>query len=260
MKCFMSKINDLIAESGPTVGTFLFSRSQASLEVMADVGFDFVVIGTEHFMVNPETIEHLITAAEAANIVPFVRVQENVNLIQRVLDSGAEGIISPMIDNAEGAKEVVETAKFPPIGNRGVGNPRSTTYGVQGAEYMEECYERQNESQSVILQIETEEALQNLQEVAMVEGVDSLFIGPWDLSHSLSQTGRGADSVILEDKISEVLAKCKEIEIPVGIFAWDGEEANKRIEQGFDYIICGGDVIFLAISAGEALGEIVGTN
>lgn len=252
----MSIINELIDQKELPVGTFLCSRSQAALEVLAGVGFDFVVIDAEHFMVNPETIEQLITAAEAKGIVPFVRVQENVNLVQRALDCGAKGIIAPMINRVEEAREVVNTAKFPPIGKRGVGNPRSTNYGVDGPEYMDKCYEDQNENQAVILQIETEEALKNLQDIVRIKGIDSLFIGPWDLSHSLAQLGQGNGAQILEEKINEVLAKCKENEVPVGIFAWGRDEANKRIEQGFDYVICGGDLIFLANSANEELEKI----
>lgn len=254
----MSKINKLVDRNELTVGTFLCSRSQAALEVLAGVGFDFVVIDAEHFMVNPETIEHLITAAEAADIVPFVRVQENVNLVQRALDCGAEGIIAPMINCGEEAREIVNTAKFPPIGERGVGNPRSTNYGVGGADHMDKCYKRQNENQAVILQIETEEALKNLQDIVGIEGVDSLFIGPWDLSHSLDQPGREDGDLLLEDKVDEVLAKCKENRVPAGIFAWGSDEATRRIDQGFDYIVCGGDVIFLANSSEEELTKIKG--
>lgn len=252
----MSVINELIDQADRTVGTFLCSRSQAVLEVLAETGFDFVVIDTEHFMINPETIEHLITAAEAAGIVPFVRVQENVDLIQRVLDCGAKGIIAPMINKAENARKVVNTAKFPPLGKRGVGNPRSTNYGVGGADDMDKCYESQNENQAVILQVETEEALKNLQGISRIEGVDSLFIGPWDLSHSLDQPDKSDDNDLVEDKINEVLGECKEREIPAGIFAWGSEEATERIDQGFDYVICGGDVIFLANSAKDELTKI----
>lgn len=256
VKILMSEINELIDRNERTVGAFLCSRSQAALEVLAGVGFDFVVIDAEHFMLNPETIEQLITAAETAGIVPFVRVQENVDLVQRTLDCGAKGIIAPMINRREEAQKIVNTAKFPPIGERGVGNPRSTNYGVNGAEYMDKCYERQNENQAVIIQIETKEALENLHDIIGVEGLDSLFIGPWDLSHSLDQSGPDESTRMVEDKVNEVLEKCKKNEVPVGIFSWGSEEANKRIDQGFDYVICGADVIFLANSAKEELAKI----
>ncbi|MBS3735948.1 MAG: aldolase/citrate lyase family protein [Candidatus Bipolaricaulota bacterium] len=252
----MNQINKLIDRTDQAVGTFLCSRSQAALEVLAGVGFDFVVIDAEHFMVNPETIERLVTAAESADVVPFVRVQENVDLVQRTLDCGAKGIIAPMINSGEEAREIVNAAKFPPIGKRGVGNPRSTNYGVGGAEYMDKCYEHQNENQAVIIQIETKEALENLPDIIGIEGLDSLFIGPWDLSHSLDQPGPDEGSQIFEDKINEVLEKCKKKEVPVGIFSWGSKEANERVHQGFDYVICGADVIFLANSAKEELTKI----
>src|SRR6056297_1482705 len=115
----MSIIDELIAEKVVPVGTFLFSRSQAALEVIAAAGFDFVVIGTEHFMVNPETIEGLITTAEASDIIPLVRPGEGVNMISRVLDCGAMGVIAPRINTVDEAGEVVRSAKFFPMGERG---------------------------------------------------------------------------------------------------------------------------------------------
>ncbi len=248
----------MIDQNETTVGTFLFSRSQAALEVLAEVGFDFVVIGAEHFMKNPETIEGLITTAEAANIVPFVRIEENVDLISRVLDCGAEGIIAPMIDNPEEAREVVKAAKYPPIGERGVGNPRSTGYGVDGADHLDECYEQQNQNQSVVLQIETVKALVNLKDIASIDGVDSLFVGPWDLSHSIGENYKESQTELLEEKIDECLKKSSESNIPLGIFAWGSEETNRRISQGFDYVITGGDMIFLANNAKESLKKIKG--
>ena len=252
----MNSIKKIIEQNRDPVGTFIFSRSQAAIEVLAEIGYDFAVIGAEHFMVNPEKIEQLITAAEAAGIVPYVRVQENTDLIQRVLDCGAEGIISPMIDNVEEAREIVNVAKFPPIGSRGVGNPRSTNYGIRGGDYLDRCYEKQNKNQSVILQIETEESLVNIKEIASTRGVDSLFIGPWDLSHSLNQTDRDGGEKLLEDKINVALRECKKSDTAIGIFSWGSEEATRRLEQGFDYVICGGDVIFLANSAKEELENI----
>lgn len=252
----MSIIDDLLTKNGVPVGTFLFSKSQASLEVIADAGFDFVVIGTEHFTVNPERIEHLITVAEASAISPVVRVGEETHMISRVLDTGAGGIIAPMINTAKEARKIVKAAKFPPIGERGVGNPRSTIYGVRGADYMDGCYEKQNEDQAVIVQIETEQALDNIQDIATVEGVDSLFIGPWDLSHSLDKVGDKGREKLLEEGISKALSQTKEKDVPVGIFAWDGGQARERIEGGFDYVVCAGDVIFLTQSAKQALEEI----
>lgn len=121
---------------------------------------------------------------------------------------------------------------------------------------MDSCYEKQNEEQAVIVQIETEKALGNLTGIAAVEGVGSLFVGPWDLLHSLDGPERVDRKKLLEEKISEVLSKCRASDIPAGIFAWDGFEANKRIKQGFDYVALAGDVVFLDQGAERGLAEI----
>lgn len=242
----------LVKEERVVIGTFLVSRSQAAIEVLAAAGYDFVVIDAEHFMVNPEQIEHLVTAAEAADIVPIVRVQENTDLIQRALDCGAMGVVAPMINSAEEARKVVSAAMFSPVGNRGVCNPRSVTYGARGPDHMTERYREQNEETLVIVQAETVEAMDNLEEILDVDGVDVLFIGPWDLAHSMGITGQMEEEK-LKAKIQGALAKAKEKDIPAGILAWDGDDARERIKQGFKFLILAGDMLFLSNSASVEL-------
>jgi len=243
-----NRARKLLAEGKPAIGTFLVSRCQANLEVVAAAGYDFVVVDAEHFMVNPETIEHLVTAGEAAGIPTLVRVQENVHLIQRVLDCGAAGFVAPMVDTAEQAREIVQTAKYAPIGSRGVCNPRSVLYAAQGAGYMVDCYAEQNREQLVVVQTETVASLKNLPEIVDVDGIDCLFVGPWDLANSLGIRGQ-VDSPLLAEKVEEALKICDAKGVPAGILAWNGEDAARRIAQGFRFIICGGDMLFLAAAA-----------
>jgi len=237
-----------ILDGKAVVGTFLVSRCQANLEVIASAGYDFAVVDAEHFMVNPETIEHLVTAGEAAGLPTLVRVQEDTHLIQRVLDCGAAGVVAPMVDTADQAREVVETAKYAPIGKRGVCNPRSALYAARGAGYMVQCYAAQNEEQMVIVQTETVTSLENLPRILEVNGIDCLFVGPWDLANSLGIRG-DVSNPLLEEKIAEALEICDAKGVPAGILAWNGEDAARRIEQGFKFIICSGDMLMLAASA-----------
>jgi len=247
-----NRVRQMLANGEAAVGTFLVSRCQANLEVIASTGYDFAVVDAEHFMVNPETIEHLVTAGEAANLSTLVRVQENVHLIQRVLDCGAAGIVAPMVDTAEQARDVVNTAKYAPIGSRGVCNPRSVLYAAKGADYMVQCYTEQNREQLVIVQAETVTSLENLPEIVEVDGIDCLFVGPWDLANSLGIRGQ-VDSPLLAEKIQQALEIASAKGIPAGILAWNGEDAARRIEQGFKFIICSGDMLMLASAAGAEL-------
>lgn len=244
----------LLQKNEVAIGTFLISRSQASLEVLSAAGYDFVVIDAEHFMVNPETIEQLITAAEAADILPFVRVQEDTHLIQRALDSGARGIIAPMVNSAEEAESVVNTAKYSPIGERGVCNPRSVTYGAKGPDHMARRYREQNENTMVIVQAETVQAAEYLNEILDIEGIDIVFIGPWDLAHSMGLTGQ-PDSNEVTGRIEEMLSQINQRGIPAGILAWDGDDAKQRIEQGFSFIVLSGDMLMLSSAANNELDK-----
>ncbi len=230
----------------------MVSGCRACLEVVAATGYDFAVVDAEHFMVNPETLEQLVTAGQAAGIPTLIRVQENVHLIQRALDCGAAGIVAPMIDTAEQARAVVETAKYAPIGSRGVCNPRAALYASKGAEYMLGCYEEQNREQLIVVQMETVKSFENLSEILDVEGIDVLFIGPWDLANSLGIRGQ-VDSPLLAETIQKALDLCNEKGVPAGILAWNGEDAAQRIKQGFRFIICSGDMMFLAAGAGADL-------
>jgi len=250
-----SKIKELFKQNKSLLGGFVISRSQSSIEVLADVGYDFVVIDTEHFLINLESIEHLITASEAAGIAPFVRVQENADLVQRVLDCGAIGIVAPLINSAQEARKIVNAAKFSPIGKRGYCNPRSTLYGSRGTDYMLERYKQQNEETIVVIQIETVTAIKNLPEILEVDGIDCIFVGPWDLANSLGVAGKN-ESHILEEKIKEIVSMSNKKGIPTGIAAWDGEDANNRVKQGFNFIISLCDVPLFAAAARAELKKV----
>ncbi|MCD6574467.1 4-hydroxy-2-oxovalerate aldolase [Candidatus Aerophobetes bacterium] len=250
-----NKVKQMLKAGKPVVGTFMVSRSVAALEVLAVAGFDFVIIDAEHFMKNPETIEHLIIASEAAGITPFVRVQENVYLIDRVLSAGARGVMVPMVNTREMAQAVVDVARYSPIGKRGVCNPRAVSYGVKGLEDMKAYYREENEDIMILAQIETAEGVKNFPEIVKVKGIDTFFIGPMDLSHSLGITGE-FDNPLLKEHIDKVFELGKKANIPIGIMAFNAEETNEYIKKGFDLIAMGCDMMFLAQSAMEEMAKI----
>ena len=149
-------------------------------------GFDFVVIDAEHSMKNPETIEHLIITAEAAGITPFVRIQENINLIERTFSVGARGIMVPMCNTKEYAQAVVDAGKYAPIGKRGVCNTRVASYGMKGLADMSRHFKTENDNILIMAQIETKEAVANIQEIMAVNGIDMVFLGIGYFIHSLN--------------------------------------------------------------------------
>jgi 2-keto-3-deoxy-L-rhamnonate aldolase RhmA len=250
-----NRVKELLKEGKPAIGTFLVSNSRAVLEVLAAAGLDFVIIDAEHFMLNPETIEQLVTAAEAAGITPFVRVQENVNLVARALDCGAMGIVAPMIETREQAELLVETAKYLPVGRKGVCNPRAIAYGVKGIDTMVKFYKEYNDEIIVMAQIETKKSVDNAEEIARVKGIDALMVGPMDMSQSLGIVGQ-FDSPVLNENIDKALATGKKYKMPMAILSFDGESSNKWLDKGFNMIVLGADVFFLMNNVVSELSKI----
>jgi len=250
-----NKVREMLKKGKPVVGTFMVSASRAVLEVLAVCGFDFVLIDTEHFMVNPETIEQLITAAESAGVTPFVRVQENVNLIDRALSAGARGIMVPMCNTKEIAQAAVDVAKYAPLGKRGVCNPRAVSYGAKGLEDMQAYYREENDNVLLIAQIETAQAVDNLPEILKVKGIDSYFIGPVDLSHSLGKTAQ-FDAPLVQKYIDKAFQLGKGAKIPMSTISFNAEQSNEFFKKGYSMLTMAWDMMFLAEAARGELAKI----
>ncbi|EAZ97702.1 HpcH/HpaI aldolase family protein [Marinobacter sp. ELB17] len=157
------------------------------VEMIGYAGYDFVILDTEHLSTNPETVEHMIRAAECAGITPLVRVPgPDVGAIARALDSGAQGIVVPRVRNAREARAVVSMARYAPLGERGITGGRTTGFGtIPLGRYLAEA----NREILVVLMIEDTEGLSNCEEIANVPGVDWLLEGAVDLSQSLGVAG-----------------------------------------------------------------------
>lgn len=250
-----NKVKEMFKEGKKAVGTFCVSNSRAVIETLAASGLDYTLIDTEHFMTNPETIEQMITAAEAAGVTPFVRVQENVDLIDRCVSAGARGVMIPMVNTKEQAQEAVNVIKYAPIGKRGVCNPRAVTYGATGLDDMLDFYKTENDNIMCILQMETEESYKNLPQILEVEGIDSIFVGRFDLTHSMGITGQFDDPRVVEI-VENTLKMGKEKGLSMGIITFDGEDTNKFFEMGYDWVGMAGDMMFLAMGAQSEMAKV----
>ena len=251
----INKVKEMLKEGKKVVGTFMVSDSRAVLEILANAGFDFVMIDSEHFMKNPETFEQLIITAESAGITPFVRIQENPYLIDRILSAGARGVMVPMVNTKEEAQTAVEVAKYAPIGKRGACNPRAATYGANGLQGLVDFYKTENDNIMLILQIETAQAVDNLQEILSVKGIDSIFIGRMDLSHSMGITGQ-FDHPKLIEKVNQIFKAGKEAGIPVSMVTFDAEDTNKYFEEGYEICAMSGDAFLLSQAANEMMEKV----
>ena len=226
-------------QKGPVLGPFSKTRDPGFIEIMGHAGFDFVILDLEHGPNSVETAENLIRAAQIGDILPVVRVKEGyLPIIGEVLDIGSGAIQVPQVTTAEDAREIVETAKFHPQGMRGVCRfVRAAGYSSKN----QQVYFREANEILVILQLEGKEALEDLNAIIGVEGVDIIFIGPYDLSQSLGVPGQVQHPTVVK-KIQEIAAVCRERGMAVGTFVEDSDSAKRWASLGVHYLCYSVDV------------------
>ncbi|PSQ20097.1 aldolase [Halobacteriales archaeon QS_8_69_26] len=227
----------------PAVGNWVSIGHPAVAEIAGSVGADFVTIDTEHAAVGIETVETLVRAVDAADgeSTPVVRVPSSDPVrIKRVLDTGVGGIMVPRVDSAAEAEEVVAATKYPPGGIRGTAAGRAVDYGQSFAEYLE----RADDSIARILQVETENAVAEAGDIAAVDGVDALFVGPADLSAALD-VHLDYDDEGFRSAVRSVTAAADDRDTPVGVFVTDPDRVEDWLSLGFSFAIVGFDAKFL---------------
>ena len=231
------------------LGTWLMSASPIVAEALGHAGFDWAVRDREHSPLDVPGVLSLLQALSTTKLVPVVRVPANdAVVIKRVLDLGATTLMVPLVQDAEEAARAVAATRYPPLGVRGTaGMSRATRYGTQRLDT-----QAADAGLAVIVQLETPRALHALEEIAAVEGVDAVFIGPTDLAAAM---GHGAD-VRHPEVMRAVLRACeraREVGVPVGTLAGTPEVAAQWRAAGFDFIGLGTDLGLLVHAAQASL-------
>ena len=230
-----------------TFGSWIMMGNTMSVEVMALAGFDWLVVDIEHTAIDLETTLSLISTIQAHNMKALVRVSKNEEVvIKRVLDMGADGIIVPMVCSKEDAIEAVNYAKYPPFGKRGVGLNRAQKYGTKFEEYKKWV----DEELVIIAQIEHIDAVENIDDILQVEGIDGTIIGPYDLSGSMGYPGE-FDREDVKVAVQKVLDRCKKHNMPSGFHVVDTDPKNiqLKIDQGCTFLAYGIDYFFMRDAA-----------
>ncbi|WP_255149878.1 HpcH/HpaI aldolase family protein [Halorarius halobius] len=226
----------------PLVGGWVSLSDPAVAEVAAPE-FDFLMLDTEHAPNGTETIANQVRAVEAApgEAVPLARALDNdVGAIKRLLDLGVAGVMVPMVESAAEAREAARAANYPPEGDRGVAAARASDYGRD----LDGYFETANERTVLLVQIETEAGLENVEEIAAVDGVDALFVGPADLSANLG-CFRQFDDERFAEAVDRILAAGAAADTPVGTLGGTPEALERFGSMGFDYLIAGVDFLHL---------------
>ena len=196
-----------------SLGLFIHSTDPAIANVLTDVGFDWLIIDTEHQPFNPETLQALLLTIRGTDTVPLVRVADNdVALIKHALDFGAEGILVPLVRSVDDARQAVAACKYPPMGIRGMGGRAVTDFYREAAEYIATA----NERTIVMLQIEHIDAVEHIEEIARVPGVDCLIVGQVDLSATMGIPWQ-IDHPRVAEATERVIAAARAAGVPVGV-------------------------------------------
>lgn len=239
----------LAASDRPLAGMWLCTGNPVVAEVAAGSGLDWLLIDMEHSATSIEQVLVQLQVVAAYPITPVVRVPANdVVTIKRVLDVGAQNLIVPMVSSADEAQAAVAATRYPPQGVRGVGSAlaRSARWNrIDG--YLAEAAEHV----SLTVQIETTAGVAAAAEIAAVEGVDAVFVGPSDLSASMGLLGQQSHPDVVA-AVHAVFAAARDAGTPVGVNAFDPAVAEAYLDAGADFVAVGADVALLA-RASEAL-------
>lgn len=224
-----------MAEKRPFIGAIVNFTSAWFVDVVGLAGFDFVMLDAEHGPLSPESAEIMIRAAEAGGLVPIVRVPANVpHEILRYLDVGAAGVQVPHIDTAEDARAAVAAIRYPPIGQRGLAPiTRAARYGVD--EPVPTYVERMNRELLLWAMIETAEAVENVDAILAVPGIDAIIVGPGDLSSSMGHRGDRTVPAVKE-AVQHVVDRCRAAGMPVSLTAANPTAARQCVEQGANIV------------------------
>lgn len=235
----MNKLLKKMNEGNCVYGPFMKTGDPAFVEIVGHSGFDFAILDLEHGPSNELALQNLIRGAQIANLCPIVRVSKlDEVLIGRALDVGAQGVQVPQITNAKEAAIAVKASKFSPLGERGVCRfVRASNYSsIDRFQYLSEANDN-----LVILQLEGQEAIDNLDEILEVRGIDVIFIGPYDLSQSIGVPGN-INHPLVEEKMKYIIKKASEKGILTGTFVDTVEAAIKWKKVGASYISYSVDV------------------
>lgn len=237
-----------------TIGSWITIGHTAVAEIMAQAGYDWLVVDMEHSAITLDIAQDLIRVIELSNVVPLVRVGENSHhLIKRVMDAGAHGVIVPMVNSSNDAKKAVSSVQYPPNGFRGVGLARAQKYGADF-----EGYRKWNDREGiVIVQIEHIKGVENLEAILSVPGIDGFIIGPYDLSGSLGVPGQ-FDHPEVRKALERVKEVAEQMDAVSGfhVISPDTDVLKEKVREGYKFLAHSLDILFLGQNCRNSLKNI----
>lgn len=236
-------LKDKLNSGNAAIGSWMQIPAPSIAEIAAQQGIDWIAVDMEHTEISYETLADIFRGLNGSGTSPFVRVRENDALgIRRALDVGAEGIIVPLVHTSAEAEKAVSYCKYPPEGIRGYAFCRANQWGDGFDEYVKNA----NDKICIFVMVESREAVENIDEILKVKGLDGVFIGPYDMSASYGVVGQ-TDHPLVKEGCEKVLSACKNHSKIAGIhMVIPNEKAVKaNIKKGFRLIAVGIDTLFL---------------
>ena len=246
-----NKVRQALIDGVPTLGSWMQIGHPVPAEILANAGFEWVCVDAEHTDIGVDGVINIMRAMAHTSTVPVVRVSQNSTIeIRQMLDAGAQGIIVPMVNTAEDAKKAVAAAKYPPQGVRGFGFCRANHHGVTFNDYVKDA----NNEIFVVAQVEHITGVENIEEILAVEGIDGVFIGPYDLSGSLKIPGQ-LDDPRVEKASQDVLNACRRAGKSAGlhVVSPDPVRIKEALDKGFTFMALSVDALFMDRCARECL-------
>lgn len=236
----------------PLAGMWLCSGSPLVAEIAAGSGLDWLLIDMEHSPVSLGSVLAQLQAIAAYPITPMVRVPVGETVvIKQVLDQGAQNLLVPMVSTAEQARSMVEAVHYPPRGRRGVGSALSRSARWNRVEgYLGDAAQHV----ALFVQIESAEAVENIEDILAVDGIDGIFVGPSDLSASMGLLGQQSHPDVAA-AVRRCITAARSAGVPVGVNAFDPDMARGYVEAGADFLLVGADVLMLARGSEELAAQ-----
>ena len=250
------------------IGSWCSFSSYASAEVMTHLGADFLVLDMQHSEIKQSDFPSLLGAFQGSAVTPMVRAPQNdYHSINWLFDQGVDAVLVPMVNSPEDARRAIEAAKFPPLGRRSFGPYRAARYSFEAKEYMAEADRRA----TLIIQIESQSAVEQIDEILSQPGIDAVFVGPNDVAFSMlkpgesllgpsGSSGAGADSWTTFARTPGVLALCERIleaarkkDLPFGMTAGSMAEVREWHGKGARFMTLGSDFLFMRAGAEQML-------
>jgi 4-hydroxy-2-oxoheptanedioate aldolase len=234
----MKNLRERVLHGENLLGTWLNIGSSLTAEIVGKAGFDWTLIDLEHGCGTEADVLHQVQALESTPAAAVVRVESHARQrVHRMLDLGAHGIMFPRVNTVAEARDAVATMRYPPEGVRGMAiMNRACEFGATHKEYLAAA----NSTLLTIVQIETAEAVENVEAIAAVEGVDVLFIGPWDLSHSLGITAQ-FDQPLFQEAIRRTAQAAAAQGKMAGILLQKPGDVDHYLTAGYRFLACGSD-------------------